>query len=213
MSALITFGQRQQLLLKALLHKREGMTVDELSLQLEISRNAVNQHISSLENNGFLENSLMTSTGGRPSKIYTLTTNGLELFPRHYALFSNLLIHWIKDKIGQNELKSCLSELGKQVSQEFKGRVQKHKNQADKIKEVTVIMQELGYEARVETSSKKVPEIIANNCVFHQLADECNEVCELDLTLLSELLNTKITHKECMVKGGSCCRFGITKKI
>jgi DeoR family transcriptional regulator, suf operon transcriptional repressor len=213
MSALITFGQRQQLLLKALLHKREGMTVDELSLQLEISRNAVNQHISSLENNGFLENSSMTSTGGRPSKIYTLTTNGLELFPKHYALFSNLLIHWIKDKIGQDELKSCLSELGKQVAQEFKVRVQEHKILPDKISEVAMIMHELGYEARVETPLKKNPEIIANNCVFHQLADECNEVCELDLTLLSTLLDTKIIHKECMVKGGSCCRFEITKKL
>jgi predicted ArsR family transcriptional regulator len=187
------------------------MTVDGLSSELAISRNAVNQHISSLENNGFIENSSMTSTGGRPSKIYTLTANGLELFPKHYALFSNLLIHWIKDKIGQKELKKCLSELGKQVSQEFKSRVQKHKKMADKINEAAVIMHELGYEARAETSLKKSPEIIANNCVFHQLADECNEVCELDLTLLSILLDAKITHKECMVKGGNCCRFGITK--
>lgn len=213
MTALTTFGQRQQLLLKALLHKRDGMTVDELSLKLEISRNAVNQHISSLENNGFLENSSMTNTGGRPSKIYTLTTNGLELFPKHYALFSNLLIHWIKDKIGQNELKSCMTELGKQVSQEFKGRMQGHKSLSDKVDEVALIMHELGYEARVDTSLKKSPEIIANNCVFHQLADESNEVCELDLTLLSTLLNMKIIHKECMVKGGNCCRFGMTKKL
>ena len=211
MSALSTFGQRQQLLLKILLQKRDGLTIDELSMELEVSRNAVNQHLTSLENNEFVENVSLTNTGGRPSKVYTLTANGLELFPKHYALFSNLLIHWIKEKLGQKELKLCLTELGKQVSQEFLERVRRHKNLDAKVNEVAVIMHELGYEARVDQKLKKSKEIIANNCVFHQLADECNEVCEMDLTLLSTLLDAKIEHKECMVRGGSCCRFGITK--
>jgi len=212
MPALSALGQRQQFLLKALLHRRRGLTVDELSQELAISRNAVNQHLTSLEANGFIENSSLSSTGGRPSRVYTLTENGLELFPKHYALFSNLLIHWIRQKLGSKELKACLSDLGKQVAQEFVGRVQKNTAPAKKISEVATILHELGYEAQVELNPENSPEIIANNCVFHQLANECNEVCELDLTLLSELLNANIDHKECMAKGGQCCRFGISKK-
>ena len=213
MSALSTIGQRQQSLLKALLRSAAGLTVDELSKELAISRNAVNQHLASLEGNGFIKNMLMSSTGGRPSKIYTLTGSGQELFPRHYALFSNLLIGLLKEKIGQSELKDYMADLGRQLALEFQDRVANKVDLEDKVKELATIMYELGYEAKAGQFENGSPEIIASNCVFHKLAEDCNEVCELDLSLMSALLGkSAIDHKECMVKGDSCCRFVISRK-
>jgi predicted ArsR family transcriptional regulator len=211
MSSLSTFGQRHQSLLLALLHNRQGLTVDELAHELSISRNAVNQHLNSLDSSGFIENTSLSSTGGRPSKLYGLSAKGLELFPRHYALFSNLLIHWIKQKLDDDELQNCMVELGEQIAQDFIPRVQKQGSQTEKITEVARIMQELGYEAHAETSAGKSAEIIASNCVFHQLASDSDVVCQLDLSLISSLLGTKIEHRECMVKAGDCCRFAIAK--
>ena len=212
MSTLATIGQRQQTLLKALLHHRKGLTVDELTQELGISRNAVNQHLASLEGNGFIETSSLSSTGGRPSRIYTLTPRGVELFPKHYALFSKLLIHWISQKFDDTEMKACLAELGEHVAQEFLSRVEKKNSLTEKINEVAIIMHELGYEAQVRKNSEDLSEIVASNCVFHKLAEECQNVCELDLALLSTLLDGKIEHKECMVRGGGCCRFGVSDK-
>jgi len=207
MSNLPTFGQTQRNLLLALLRNRKGLTVDNLTDELAISRNAVNQHLVSLDRGGFIGSSLLTSTGGRPSKVYTLSSQGLELFPRHYALFSNLLVHWLKQKLSEKELEACMVELGTQVAQEFKSRVQKRHSESGKLEEVASIMQELGYEARVETDAENNGEIVASNCVFHKLASECDKVCSLDLSLMSNLLDAEIDHKECMVDGGSCCRF------
>lgn len=209
MSALSTFGQTQQSLLTSLLRNREGLTVDRLTHELNISRNAVNQHLSSLDSSGFIANDMLTSTGGRPSKAYTLSAKGMELFPRHYALFSNLLIGWIRQKLNDAELKTCMAELGAQVAQQFSLRVQQHGSQSGKLVEIASIMQELGYDAHVENTADNKKEIIANNCVFHQLANECHDVCTLDISLMENLLDTKVTHKECMVKGGDCCRFGV----
>jgi len=211
MSELTTFGQRQQLLLKALLHNRRGMTVDDLKQELTISRNAVNQHLASLESGGYVQNTSLSSTGGRPSRIYTLTDNGLELFPRHYALFSNLLIRLIKNKLGDEEFKDCLSDLGEQLAHEFKSRIEKSNSLEDKVYDVVKVMKELGYDAEAKSNLENSVDIVASNCVFHQLAEEDNDVCELDLSLIGTLLDTKIEHKECMVKGGECCRFGVLK--
>jgi predicted ArsR family transcriptional regulator len=207
MSTLSTLGQRQQDLLHSLLHHREGLTVEELTHALNISRNAVNQHLNSLDRIGFIAKAALTSTGGRPSKVYSLSSKGMELFPRHYALFSNLLIHWIKQKLSEKDLRECMLELGGQVADEFKLRVQRRGSRSGKLAEVASIMQELGYEAHVETNSEDTEEIIANNCVFHKLASDCDEVCLLDTSLISKLLEAKINHSECMVKGGQCCRF------
>ena len=54
--------------------------------------------------------------------------------------------------------------------------------------------------------------IDARNCVYHHLAAEHPEVCELDLALLSSLLGGKIEHVECMVRGGASCRFRLKVK-
>jgi len=212
MSAIETFSQRQQTLLELLLQHRSGLAVDKLAQALGISRNAVNQHLSSLENSGFVENSALSSTGGRPSKLYSLTENGLELFPRHYALISNLLIEIIKEKFGLPELNSLLNELGQQLAQQFKARLSGQDSLEVRIGEVAQIMQELGYSAQVESSTEAHPEIVASNCVFHQLAIKSDEVCKLDLSLLSTLLDAEIDHKDCIVKGGQYCRFAIGKK-
>ncbi|MCK4742753.1 MAG: HTH domain-containing protein [Sulfuriflexus sp.] len=210
MSVLVTIGQRQKSLLKLLLHSPAGLTVDELSKALEISRNAVKQHLVSLKGNDFIESSTMSSTGGRPSKVYALTTEGKELFPRHYDLFTNLLMRLLKEKIGENTLKSYLVELGNQLASEFEGQMHDKDSLADRVSELTSIMYDLGYEAKAELGQDGLYEIVASNCVFHKLATENNSVCDLDLSLISALLkNVNIEHKECMVKGGSCCRFTV----
>jgi predicted ArsR family transcriptional regulator len=74
-------------------------------------------------------------------------------------------------------------------------------------------MRELGYHARaVAEPGAELPLIDARNCVYHHLAAEHREVCELDLALLSSLLGGKIEHVECMVRGGASCRFRLLEK-
>src|SRR5688572_3216450 len=62
-----------------------GLTADELADALAVSRNAVQQQLTALQREGLVAVSELRSTGGRPSRAYTLTDSGLELFPRHYA--------------------------------------------------------------------------------------------------------------------------------
>ena len=50
----VTEGTRQSLM-RALLHNKGGMTVQALAQALDISRNAVRQHLNSLERDGLVE--------------------------------------------------------------------------------------------------------------------------------------------------------------
>ena len=210
MAAIHTFSSRQQTLLKTLLHNRAGKSVDELAQELGISRNATNQHLSSLTNLGLIENTLRPSQGGRPLKSYFLSPEGLELFPRRYAQFSILLIDWLRRNLDGPALNSCLKELGTQLARDYADRVDALNNLPLKIGEVVAIMRELGYETDIGTSDDGAIDIIASNCVFHQVALECEQICEFDLSLMATLLNAQIDHQECIVRGGFCCRFGIT---
>lgn len=213
MSALAFLGQSQQLLVTALLRHRKGLTVDELAKLLSISRNAVNQHLTSLRNSGFIQSSVLESTGGRPSKIYALSPRGLELFQRRYSFIAKLLLAWVDRNLGEQNLKACLQTLGEQMAEEFENRMIKKLSSIDKLREVTAIMCELGYDASMEQISEHHAEITAHNCIFYKLAEEYQGFCVLDLSFLASLLKTDIEHKECIVKKGNRCCFVIADPV
>ncbi|SFU75018.1 transcriptional regulator [Nitrosomonas eutropha] len=208
-SALSLLGERQQSLLTALLHHRKGLTVEELSCLLAISRNAVNQHLAHLGGSGFIQSSLQESTGGRPGKVYTLTPNGLELFQRRYSFLAKLLLSWIDKNMGERELDACLTGLGKEMASGLEYRITQHSSHNDRLQEAVTIMSELGYDTRINQISKNQAEIVANNCVFQELAQQHQEFCKLDISFLTNLLKADIEHTECIVKDGKYCRFKI----
>jgi len=206
MDTLSSLSDRQQVLLRHLLHSEQGLTLDQLAGLLEISRNGVTQHIVTLEKLNCVKSSMLPSAGGRPSRAYSLTETGNAMFPKQYSLFSTALLSAISENVKAGELESLFQTIGQNLAAPFKNRVN---NSHNKIKEVINIMEELGYEAN-SSSLNSSTEIVAKNCVFHDLAVENSSVCELDRSLISSLLNSKIEQHECMVKGGNSCRFCIT---
>ena len=209
-SALSLLGERQQSLLTALLRHRKGLTAGELSSLLSISRNAINQHLTSLRSNGFIQSALQESTGGRPGRVYKLTSSGSELFQRQYSFLAKLLLSWIDKNTGESEWNTCLSGLGKQIADGFEGRIAQRTSRIDRLQEAATIMCELGYDARVSQTSERQAEIIVNNCIFHKLAQQNQEFCKLDISFMEHLLKADIEHTECIVKNGDHCRFKIT---
>ena len=214
MKSFATLGARQQELLRALLASPGGMSIDQLRRELGISRNAVIQHLQSLERLELVENARGHSTVGRPGKVYFLSPAGRELFPRHYALFSNLLLSSLRGKYGEQELCDMLDALGRDLAEQFRSRVDARGTLAERVEQVALIMQELGYETGSSPLARPRPadtsggcRIIASNCVFRKLAQECPAVCRLDLALLESLAGAPVRHEECVGRGGSCCRF------
>lgn len=201
-------GQRRQALLSALLEARDGgLNADELAERLEISRSAVHQHLTLLERDGYIEKLVRPSTGGRPGHAWQLTDKGDHLFPKQYALFSELMIRAIEKSLGNDGLVRVLEELGAGVAESYAPRL-RPKPPAQRIRAVADIMRELGYQARTAPDGqRRLPLIEAYNCVFHHLADEHPEVCRLDLALLARLSGANVEHTECMLRGGAACRF------
>lgn len=204
-----TFGERQRQILTQLLEEKAGLSVDELAARAGITRSAIHQHLIVLERDGYVSKKARTPQGGRPSFAWQLNQRGVHLFPKQYALFSDLLIHSLKQELGSEGLIVILRRLGGQLAQAQAARLE-GKDLREQIETVVEIMRELGYQTRpAEDENSDLPLIDARNCVYHHLAGEHHEVCELDLALLSSLLHADIEHLECLVKGGRACRFRV----
>lgn len=207
-------GLRQQQLLTLLLQNKEGFTVEGLSKRLGITDNAVRQHLTALERDGIVVKGAMQSTGGRPEQLFGLTTAGHELFPRHYSWFADLLISSLREEQGTEALRERLEGMGKAVGRQVATRLAGAKDKAERVRLLSEIMRELGYQSgSVTMANEKLPAIEAANCVFHSLAQRYPEVCYFDLAMMSEVVGSDVIHDECMVRGGNVCRFKFKERV
>lgn len=206
-----TLGNRQQQLLHCLLPHRAGMTVEQLVEALGVTRTAINQHIAALERDGFVEKAELQNTGGRPSRAYALTPKGINLFPKQYSWFSALLLEGLKKELGSAGLARYLRNMGKSLAVQLRAQLATA-DKGKRVVEMAQLMSQYGYEASAIPAKHRLPAIEAKNCVYHDLAKQYPEVCEFDLGLLSETLQSEVDHQECIVRGGGVCRFKFSER-
>jgi DeoR family transcriptional regulator, suf operon transcriptional repressor len=202
-----SIGSRQRQILELLLEKKEGLSIDEVAGLLKISRNAVQQHMTALELDGYLKMGVLNKTMGRPVRSYVLTEKGINSFPKQYAWFSELMLTDLKNEMGPKAFLDFLHKLGNKLSQKYLYRFT-GKNIDERLAELQKIMDGLGFKTKSETGPGSDERTIeACNCIYHDLAQKHEEICEFDRTLISSLLDNDIEHVECMAKGGAVCRF------
>lgn len=201
-------GSRRDQLLRFLLEKKTGRTIDELARGLHVSRNAVRQHLTSLVAEGLVTKGSVQATGGRPEQLYMLSTEGHEGFPRKYSWFSELLLDSLKSEKGEAALIARFEKLGVQVGAQLQHAHSLSGSASERIARLATAMHELGYEAAsTAATGRQLPMIEASNCVFHHLATRFPEICHFDLALLSTFVGRPVEHDECIVRGGHVCRF------
>ncbi len=203
---------RQQQILKLLLENKAGLSIDEIATALDISRNAVQQHFTVLEKDGYIRTGAVSKTAGRPVRRFVLTEAGINSFPKRYAWFSELILTDLKSELGSEAFQCYLHKMGSKLSQsllpQFEG-----KETDERIEVLLKVMDGLGFNVRNMTDSGSNERTIeACNCIYHDLAQKHEEICEFDRTLMSSLLDKDIDHVECMAKGGAVCRFKIINK-
>jgi predicted ArsR family transcriptional regulator len=193
-------------LMRMLLRNKDGLTVQALAQALDVSRNAVRQHLTSLERDGLVAKGRSRPSGGRPEQLYGLTEVGNERFPRQYSWFSELLLEMVQAQPGESGLDEKLAEMGRTVAASMKARLVGEHGSSGRIAAIAEIMQEIGYDAAAKAENGEQL-IEAHNCVFHKLAVKCPAVCSFDVALLSASSGCRVEHRSCMVRGGDACRF------
>jgi predicted ArsR family transcriptional regulator len=201
-------GDTQRQILALLLNRKEGMTVDQMADHFGIGRTAVNQHLATLRQRGYVVNGQVLKGRGRPRKSYVLTNDGINLFPKKYNWFSAMLLTVLQSQMGADRLADFMRDLGAQKAQDQLARLA-GKRAPEKVAEIVKIMNEAGFDARVVASQadEVIPRIECKNCVYHDLARDYTQVCQFDLGFLSGLMEQPIEHQACMVRGGTACRF------
>ena len=200
-------SSRQEQLLTLLLNSAAGMSIDEMATQLDISRNAVKQHLDGLEKQQLVKKAALNSTGGRPARSYMLTERGVNQFPKQYAWFCNLLLSDLAAELSTEALEKMMWNMGVKLAHSLAPQFS-HKDSQQKLTALVELMQSLGYHAELEQKQGQTS-IKAVNCVYHDLAQQHPELCQFDQALISTLLEKPIQQTQCMAKQDCACRFNL----
>jgi predicted ArsR family transcriptional regulator len=201
------YGERRKRLLRHLLRHKPGATIDELAAALGVTRTAVRQHLASLMRDGLVAAGAERASGGRPLRLYVLTDEGREVFPRRYSWFARLLIEAMAQEHGAAGLRTRFGRIAATVVAQLPHRPPPGASRREKVEELSGLMDQLGYDARKVKDVGGAPTIEADNCVFHELAQRNPAICHFDLALLTSYTGSKVELHECMAKGGHVCRF------
>ena len=205
------YGMRRKQLMRHLLRHKQGASIEELARALGVTRTAVRQHLAALARDALIAPAAERPTGGRPERLFVLTQKGRETFPRHYSWFARLLVEAIEREHGTSGLRVRLGRIAAGVVAELRGTPPRNDTQRQRVESASLLLDDLGYDARTGGDMDGAPTIEADNCVFHELAMKNPEICHFDLSLLSGLTGSRVDLTECMARGGHVCRFRFTR--
>ena len=155
------YRARRRELLRYLLRHKTGASVDELAQALGVTRTAVRQHLAASMRDGLVTRGSDRASGGRPNQLYVLTDAGKEEFPRHYAWFAQLLVDAISDEHGVAGLRTRLGRIAAAVVGQLRQRMPDEGSRRERVKQLSALMDELGYDAHMSRDVAGAPTIEA----------------------------------------------------
>ncbi|MCB1568561.1 MAG: MarR family transcriptional regulator [Xanthomonadales bacterium] len=197
----------QRKLLRHLLAHPQGATIEDLCRALNISHNAVRQHLTALIARGYVRSGESIPSGGRPRAVYMLDRAGRELFPRNYALIAQGMLEHLYANGGPIAVQDALSTLGARLGQQAAASLTTAHDADEATRLLAEQLDALGYEAEVIGLDDGHTEVQAWNCVFHTLARQHPDVCQFDLAFMRAATGREVHRSHCMLHGQPSCRF------
>ena|SRR5882724_261653 len=189
-----------------LLHllRRSRQTITALADAMHLTDNAVRTHIAVLERDGIVEQvGTQRDTGGKPARLYGLTGEGEELFPKAYALVLGELVEEIARVDGWERATALLRAVGRRAASGAAAPADRE----GRVAVAAAALRSLGGDIEVQRT-KGGYTLQGYGCPLSAVTAKHPQVCALARALVEEITGQPVT--ECCERNGRPrCRFRI----
>jgi predicted ArsR family transcriptional regulator len=187
--------------------KRAGAsTPKQISSSLEVTPMAVHHQLAVLKESGLLATTLERRRAGRPSYLYSLTDEAQTFFPNEYGELVKRLLRSIAQVLGGVTVDGVFTQMKLEAVAQYAPRMV-GKNLEQRVAEMAKIQSESGYMAEARRLNDNSFELTEHNCAIFEVARNCSQACECELTMMQELLGASVSRKDHIARGDSCCRY------
>jgi predicted ArsR family transcriptional regulator len=199
-----------------ILREHSELTVGEIVAalrqdhQLEITAVTVRHHLSVLRDNGLVDTPQMRhrDAPGRPCYVYALTQKAATLFPNNYQRLATGLLAQIKHVLPQQQVNVILEGVAEEMAQDA------HITAEPMPQRLTQVVEHLtqhGYEARWEQTEGGYL-LHTCNCPYHGLVHTDKALCQMDMHMVTRLLQVVPRMTARISEGDNACSYFIPEQ-
>jgi predicted ArsR family transcriptional regulator len=204
-----TMSTRDQILQTLLTQER--CTINDLAEAVDINPISVRHHIGKLEAEALVTSIEERHGVGRPRRIYFLTDRGREQFPTRYVNLTMRLLEQLKESMPKTMVDQLFTQMARDMASDYQTEVEglSMEERLDLIKD---LLTREGFTVEWEQQGEfyHIREV---NCPYYRVGQNHPEVCGVDQTLISTLLDIPAQKIKCMLEGDTHCTYVIPKNI
>jgi len=199
---------REKILLFLL--KNPKSTISDLADAVTINTISVRHHLNNLQADGLILAEEERHGVGRPRLVYSLSEEGLERFPSRYYRLTNRILERFKETLSPDLLNKIFAEIAKEIASSHRNTL-KNMAMEDRLNFIQDLLDEEGF--HVEWEKKNDHYLIHEiSCPYFHVVQSHPEVCNLDQTLITEILDIPASKMQCILNGDHKCTFIIPMK-
>lgn len=171
--------------------RRSQQTVNRLAAALGLTDNAVRTHIAVLGRDGLVKDvGTERDTGGKPARVYALTKEGEELFPKAYAFVLGELVEEIARKDGRERAIEFLRAVGERAAA---SATSSPRDTAGRVEAAATALRSLGGDVEVQRNDAGW-RLQGYGCPLSAATAQHAEVCAVAHALIEKITGQRVTE-------------------
>ena len=202
-------GRSTRMEVLELLRRKKAASAESISAELGITANAVRQHLTNLEREGFVKSEPQRAKRGRPSLLFSLTDRADSVFPKRYGQLATMVLTEVQEMGGPE----ALDEIFRRVALRHATAVEPDLEDLDfdaRLRHVVAWIGRAGTLADTEETDEGV-RVSIHNCPFRTTALKFPQVCTITPQLLTHLLDASVSQGHSIHRGDAHCSFVVQK--
>ena len=184
---------------------RQRCTINELAEAVDINPISVRHHIARLEADGLVTSQEERHGVGRPRRLYFLTEQGLEHFPSRYMKLTIRLLEQLKGSMPEPMINRLFTQMAVDMAAEYQVEASRLTIE-QRLDLVTSLLSGEGFTVEWEKQGDQylIREI---SCPYYHVGQSHPEVCSMDQTLISAVMDIPAEKVKCVLNGDTHCSY------
>ena len=182
-------------------------TINEMASAVEINAISVRHHLDSLEAEGLVTYEEERHGVGRPRQIYYLTEKGRERFPTNYLRLTTRLLDQLKESLPPSMVSRLFTQMATGMAANAAHQAENLGMEA-RLDLVKKVLSQEGFTIEWE-KLKDQYQIHEITCPYYHVGQNHPEVCTVDQTLISTILEIPAEKINCVLRGDTHCTYVI----
>jgi predicted ArsR family transcriptional regulator len=202
-------GRSTRMEVLELLRRKGRCSAETVASDLGVTPNAVRQHLSNLEREGFVVSHPERSGRGRPSLFFSLTERADSVFPKRYGQLATMVLQEVQEMGGPEALDEVFSRVAARHAHAIEPALE-GLDFDEKLRRVVVWIGRAGTLAE-QTETPEGVKVTIHNCPFRNTALKFPQVCTITPHLMSRLLGTAVSQADSIHRHDPYCSFVVQR--